>query len=197
MILCFVLSAGFSHMVTSFVGQNYLSEFASDRRRVLVRKTLSVDKTELVSSFGRFWARNRLILFNSTLIYDSKEFTTDSSSSNDRFVRPISNLYFNHCCNEKRGKFSDGKCPKIGFLSKLRKQDHYRKFLIMRQGKVEEKIILGDLSQEISGNEMLSMLKNEEFSLFVRPHTTPSPHTSQTLRWTPFLPDWLFSNGRS
>jgi hypothetical protein len=33
----------------------------------------------------------------------------------------------------------------------------------MRQGKVEEKIILGDLLQEISGNEMLSMLKNEEF----------------------------------
>jgi hypothetical protein len=33
----------------------------------------------------------------------------------------------------------------------------------MRQGKVEEKIILGDLPQEIFGNEMLSMLKNEEF----------------------------------
>jgi hypothetical protein len=29
----------------------------------------------------------------------------------------------------------------------------------MRQGKVEEKIILGDLPQEISGNEMLSKKK--------------------------------------
>jgi hypothetical protein len=69
----------------------------------------------------------------------------------------------------------------------------------MRQGKVEEKIILGDLSQEISGNEMLSMLKNEEFSLFAsskRPtHHSQSPHIANpTVDFILQIADFLFTN---